>query len=100
MAAYTLTCAAKNGRPIVRQAIAAAEDTVTVDARLLPMARATIQMVTTTSGLLFTTTATTALANGFPVSAGVPFTMTFQHGDVFYVAGTVAGFIDYIVTAV
>lgn len=97
MAAYTLLCTARNARPIARQAIAAAADTVTVSARGMPMNRATLQMVTTTSGLLFAKDAGGALANGFPVAAGVPFTVVVQDGETFEIAGTGAGFIDYLV---
>ena len=97
MAAYTLVCSARNSRPILRQAIGAAEDTVTVSAISMRRNGARIQMVTTTSGLLFTTTAGTALANGFPVIAGQALTLWFPDGAQFYVAGTVAGFIDYLV---
>lgn len=99
MAAYTLFANGRNSRPIARQAIAASADTVTVDATAMPGCRATVQMVTTTSGLLFSKAAGGALANGFPVAAGVPLTLVFQHGDTFEVAGTGAGFIDYLVTA-
>jgi hypothetical protein len=99
MAAYTLLCTARNGRPINRQAIAAAADTVTVSAIGLPGNRATVQMVTTTSGLLFSKAAGGALANGWPVAAGVPLTLVFQDGETFEVAGTVAGFIDYLVVS-
>jgi hypothetical protein len=97
MAAYTLICSQRNLAPIARQAIAAAADSVTVSANLMPMNRATIQMVTTTSGLLFHKTAGQALTNGFPVAAGVPFTVVMADGDTFEVAGTGAGFIDYLV---
>lgn len=98
MAAYTLICSARNSRPIARQAIAAAADTVTVNATGMPGNRATIQMVTTTSGLLFSKAAGGALANGYPVAAGVPLTLVFQDGETFEVAGTGAGFIDFLVT--
>ena len=99
MAAYTLLCTARNLAPIARQAIAAAADTVTVSCNRLPMNCVTIQMVTTTSGLLYHKTAGQALTNGYPVAAGVPFSLRFCDGDTFEVAGTVAGFIDYLVVS-
>ena len=99
MAAYTLLCTARNARPIARQALATTADTVTVSARGMPMNACNVQMVSTTAGLLFAKDAGGAVANGFPIAAGTPFTMRFADGDTFEVAGTVAGFIDYLVTA-
>lgn len=97
MAAYTLICARRNGAPIARQALAAAEDTVTVSAKGMRKNGARIQMVSTTAGLLFSDTQGVVPAGGFPVIAGQALTLWFPDGAVFYVAGTGAGFIDYLV---
>lgn len=97
MAAYTLLCTVRNKDPIARQALAASQDTVTVSARQMPGCRATIQMTPTTAGLLFCITAGVVPPGGYPTAAGVPLTLVFQDGDIFYVAGTGAGFIDYLV---
>jgi hypothetical protein len=97
MAAYTLICTDRNKRPIARQPVTAGADTVTVSARGMRMNRAKIQMVTTTASLLFASDAGGAVANGYPTAAGVPFTLYFKDGDTFEIAGSGAGFIDYLV---
>jgi len=110
MASFTMLANYRN-KKIIGMALSGAEDTITVATNLpapqaqaptmplrfggnMPANRATVQLVSAASWVYYTVAG--ASADGYPVAANQPLTLTFQDGDVFYALGT--GTLHAIVT--
>lgn len=97
MPAYQLNCNARNEQPIAQQAVAAAEDVVTVRCQGIYRAKATVQMRCTQAFRYSKLPGVVSLTVGYPVDANEKFTLTFADGEVFYIYAAAAGLIDYLV---
>lgn len=95
------------GQKLLRQATSTTEDAYTLSNPTTPGADFTalrgngvvfVQLLPTTVGILYHTTATTAAADGFPIAAGQSFTVPVTLGTPFYiVAATGTGTLDMVV---
>lgn len=99
MANYTLTITGR-GQKLTHETTSTTEDTYTVvapapDAGAGPFY---IQMIATTAGIFYHTTAGSSQADGFPIAAGTPFSIPVGNGSVFYLSAQVGtGRVDFVV---
>jgi hypothetical protein len=95
------------GQKLARQATSTTEDAYTLSlpapsaggfSALNGMGVVFVQLLPTTAGILYHTTATAAAADGFPIAAGQSFTVPVTLGTPFYiVAAAGTGTLDMVV---